>query len=1640
MATKPTLKKIEQIANNEEAAVALFNDNFNTLEEVIQDSVSRSGKVPTNMLDNLDMGDKRIINLGKAVGDNDAVRYKDVKEALKESQNAKKYAQNAENAAIRADASAALADTSKREAQTAAAGAKTSEDNAQMIYDELITNEAVATVHENIVDVKTVAADIANVNTTATNIEDIKAVFDIAKRICYGNIGDISATAANIAPDGCRFLDGAAITREEFPDAFKMLDEGTLPAKSVAEYEKDKNPRYSVSGLTVTLHPELPTTFNKLQYSFEFTLTRAPANLHVLAEFLGVSVGIKEDRKILLGGWHTGTNESEQTTWAGYYGDFTLSTGVSYKVNVLFDRENSTATLEVHDKAGVLLSSHTYDRPNLVAKYVDGTEYNSVNRLNYTYPNSVEQPFVSSVRAYVDDQEFFNGTKESLKQGNTPFFGFDEGSDTALLPVANDIFLEASDVHAAWEAAGLPGLGGSVTQALLKNDAAFSGVFSKSTIGSNAQDTEGDDIHRYSAINFDASASNSVYGNSDTVQPEALKYRHYIVLSHREQMLFTIRDSVKAYKDLPKTGNINGDIRMVTDQGIAYIWCRYSRDVWGWSSIGQYLTITAPGKFAWGALGGDLRAQTDLYERLQIPSRAIAGSGILFSEEKGGNYKEYLPAGDTGPFGFSEDGSYLTSCPPYGTLMLDQIDFTKDFTCNIRLADFNTNAIIMAGGFGLQSYLLFRKADPTITVQLYASPYLPLTLPSSSLTEDEVDIRVSKNANNITLSVVLPSTGEVIGEVSRASSFYQPANALYLGNRPQYGVSANNKINLKGTWVEQDGVKTFAYEDIEDPKTIIEVEDYDKIMKNVSKGSTVVLTNGNTTPNYMGSLAYGIGSVNYINNYAIGFGSNAYAYGQKGVALGYNAKAIGEGSFQFGEGANKEAFTLQFRDTPIVVENKLASASLPLVAGEGITLEAGAPRKAYHVVGSPQVNDNILTVATTEDEPSYLMSDPREYSQKSLRSMTLQLALKNVGVHKGSSTSYSEDSVFKFVAPFATKGETKYNNWNILNVTVSEYYGIRVYGIISGSIALSQVEGRDVLIEVSIGRSSPWTRTLRYSLDDGASWTVVQSEAESDEPVYVYYPTLQIGRCASYYSTYGRFTGSFDLSKTFFTDHVLGSASFNFEMTKPSNELVISADIPEDIGGGAKALEDIAAAGDGITFSPYAKVGYTVNGSPTISEDLVASDFSSSSYLLADATEFLDFSECSSFELVLAVSASSYRNGMHVLDSSSAAGIRIGIVSSGGPFIRVRLTEGSSSHFAELISTTSVTDQKLFIKLKYDSTTGYELLTSSDGASWNSEATSAETRKIVFPSSSNIYLGRSNSSSSNYVWLGNIYLEDTYLIKDGEKVWVAYEKTDKTAISTSAILNTATKSNSIVIGGQDYIANSVAIGVGSKAGASGVSGGYAVALGYNANAGDQSAIAIGYNSAAFSNSIAIGTGSATGSFDSVSVGASSQTPNRAVALGYSARITGGTENVAIGYNASSTKSNSVVIGSNAILRGDYGVTIGSGSIVTGSTGVAIGYVAKAQADYAIQLGYGTNTTANTFNVGLSASLNVQLLNENGDIPAERMMNELITIGSGAPTTATEGFLGKVYIDSTNSQAYICVGDAGTSWTWKQITA
>ena len=203
MASKIKLNKLIQLSNNEEAAIANLNKNVDIANEVITDYVSRSGKVPTQMLVPLDMGSQRIINVGTPVDDKDVVRYKDVKDAIEELKKAKTYKEDAEAAAGAAAVSASSAASS-------ASHAATSEFNTRTMYTTLLENPAITflynhwgivnSIYTNFSVLQAIYDDLTAINAVYNDLTVIDAVYADLSTIdaVYADLSNIDYVAANL--------------------------------------------------------------------------------------------------------------------------------------------------------------------------------------------------------------------------------------------------------------------------------------------------------------------------------------------------------------------------------------------------------------------------------------------------------------------------------------------------------------------------------------------------------------------------------------------------------------------------------------------------------------------------------------------------------------------------------------------------------------------------------------------------------------------------------------------------------------------------------------------------------------------------------------------------------------------------------------------------------------------------------------------------------------------------------------------------------------------------------------------------------------------------------------------------------------------------------------------------------------------------------------------------------------------------------------------------------------------------------------------------------------------------------------------------------------------------------------------------
>lgn len=142
-----------------------------------------------------------------------------------------------------------------------------------------------------------------------------------------------------------------------------------------------------------------------------------------------------------------------------------------------------------------------------------------------------------------------------------------------------------------------------------------------------------------------------------------------------------------------------------------------------------------------------------------------------------------------------------------------------------------------------------------------------------------------------------------------------------------------------------------------------------------------------------------------------------------------------------------------------------------------------------------------------------------------------------------------------------------------------------------------------------------------------------------------------------------------------------------------------------------------------------------------------------------------------------------------------------------------------------------------------------------------------------------------------------------------------------------------------------------------------------------------------------------------------------------IRLGYNASASG-TSGVAAGYAASASGAKSVAFGEYASSIAVGGVALGAYSSATRQGEMNIGTVTN----------WGFYNSQYRLLTGLYDPQNAHDAATKGYVDP--------TTDSSAPTTATVGRLGQIYIDTSTATAYMCVAaDTATpSYTWKQITA
>lgn len=160
----------------------------------------------------------------------------------------------------------------------------------------------------------------------------------------------------------------------------------------------------------------------------------------------------------------------------------------------------------------------------------DGSSFNTSD---FTGTDSIGELLISGMIPYVSISTY---DATVLAHGSCRCFGWDGlGTTTFKVPTLTNVFIESGVASSSYEfiAAGLPNITGGITGTHIRNNVGSYGCgYGAVVAGANRYAYTGSYQETSGTGNwsFDASRSSSIYGNSTTVQPQAVKYRAFIQL------------------------------------------------------------------------------------------------------------------------------------------------------------------------------------------------------------------------------------------------------------------------------------------------------------------------------------------------------------------------------------------------------------------------------------------------------------------------------------------------------------------------------------------------------------------------------------------------------------------------------------------------------------------------------------------------------------------------------------------------------------------------------------------------------------------------------------------------------------------------------------------------------------------------------------------------------------------------------------------------------------------------------------------------------------------------------------------------------------------------------------------------------
>ena len=249
-----------------------------------------------------------------------------------------------------------------------------------------------------------------------------------------------------------------------------------------------------------------------------------------------------------------------------------------------------------------------------------------------------------------------------------------------------------------------------------------------------------------------------------------------------------------------------------------------------------------------------------------------------------------------------------------------------------------------------------------------------------------------------------------------------------------------------------------------------------------------------------------------------------------------------------------------------------------------------------------------------------------------------------------------------------------------------------------------------------------------------------------------------------------KYTASPAQSLSFFANQTLTG------IVKENNNGVLKVSTVEDPNNPPPAIPDEAGLRATINYGGDVSINpnLVITSGITKSGTNLSGFTNSSSYKVTSDSPFTSLSSMSSFDIVMCATHPAdggYYHWLAGLTDSANAYRGFDIRTQGSDFLEANIyhEDGTSTYL--ISGTTLPTNTKTFIKLSYNSSSGYTLSFSPDGVSYTQVATSATT-KPMDTTAPTLFLGwRPQKQQSTYYWNGTIHLADCYFNVNGTKIW-----------------------------------------------------------------------------------------------------------------------------------------------------------------------------------------------------------------------------------------------------------------------------